>query len=289
MHIKKLFKTIIKGFSLVLITIALAIIMQVFLFASFKVPTDSMEPTIKPGDFVYVNKLLLGPRIYRNLGFLKGPLTPFKRLKGLQNIRRNDVFVFNAPNTFTGTLKPSPNLYYVKRCVAIPGDMFAIENGIYQVQGYLKPLGNYSNQMLLAQTPDKAFDANPENCFPNDTAYHWTIKHFGPLYIPGKGDRLDLNPQNIVLYRSLIQYETEKKITIKEEQLFLGEDSISSYTFTKNYYFMAGDNVFGSQDSRYWGFLPEDFIVGKATLIWKSEDPFTGKMRWNRFLKKIRM
>jgi len=262
--------------------------MQVFLFASFKVPTDSMEPTIKPGDFVYVNKLLIGPRIYKNLGILKGPLTPYKRIKGMRSIQRNDVLVFNAPNTVTGILKPAPDLFFVKRCVAIAGDTFSIENGIYHVEGYPESPGNNLNQMQLSQSPDETFDAHIAKCFPNDPAYHWTIKQFGPLYIPGKGDCLELNLQNIALYQQLIEYETGQKIAVEEGQLFLDSELLLSYTFTQNYYFMTGDNVSVSHDSRHWGFLPEDFIVGKATLIWKSEDPYTGKMRWNRFLKIIK-
>ncbi|MDR0795633.1 MAG: S26 family signal peptidase [Tannerella sp.] len=80
MPLNKLTKKIFKGLSLVVLTLALAIAMQAFLFASFKVPTDSMGPTILPGDFVYVNKLLIGPRIYENSGFLKGQQTPYKRI-----------------------------------------------------------------------------------------------------------------------------------------------------------------------------------------------------------------
>jgi len=262
--------------------------MKVFLFASFKVPTGSMEPVILPGDFVLVNKLLIGPRVYQNFGFLKGKKTPFKRLKGLQKIRRNDILVFDMPYLFGGTLRPSPNQFYVKRCVAIPGDTFSIENGIYHIKGHQEPLGNYSNQLILSYKPAIEFDEHVFRCFPNDTMYQWNIIHFGPLYIPGKGDQMDLNPHNIVLYQSLIQYETEKRITIKDGQIFLGKDSLFSYTFTGNYYFMAGDFVFGSQDSRYWGLLPEDFVVGKVALIRKSEDPETGRFRWKRFIKKVK-
>ena len=117
--------------------------------------------------------------------------------------------------------------------------------------------------------------------------YHWTIKHFGPLYIPGKGDCLELNTQNIVLYRSLIQYETGQRITFNDEHLFSDRDTLFSYTFTQNYCFLVGDCVVGSQDSRYWGLLPEDFVVGKVAIVWKLEDPQTEKFRWERFLKAI--
>ena len=174
----------------------------------------------------------------------------------------------------------------MKRCVAVPGDTFFIENGIFKIQGLTDTLGYYQKQLLLSRTSDETFGKEIFNCFPYDTTYHWSIKHFGPLYIPGKGDILELNRQNIALYEPLIQYETHKTITLKEDQIFLDRELLSAYSFTQNYYFMAGDYVLGSQDSRYWGLLPEDFVVGKVALIWKSENPETGRYRWKRFLIK---
>jgi signal peptidase I len=176
----------------------------------------------------------------------------------------------------------------VKRCIAIPGDTFYIENGIYKIKGYQQSTGDWQNQQLLSQMSDETIEKHIFNCFPNDTAFCWNIKNFGPLYIPGKGETLELNQQNIALYSPLIQYETEKMMTVKEGQLFLGEEPLLSYTFMHNYYFMAGDCIVASNDSRYWGLLPEDYVVGKATFIWKSVDPETGKFRWKRFLKVIK-
>jgi signal peptidase I len=262
--------------------------MKVFLFASFKVPTGSMEPVILSGDFVLVNKLLIGPRIYQNFGFLRGQKTPFTRIRGLNKIRRNDILVFDMPYIIGGTLRPSPDQCYVKRCIAIPGDTFSIENGFYKIKGYPESLGNYPNQLLLSQTEDKDFESHVFHCFPDDRIHSWNIKNFGPFYVPGKGDIIELNPQIIVLYKSLIQYETGKRITVKEGRIFLDQDTLPSYTFTRNYYFMTGDYVAGSYDSRYWGLLPEDFVVGKVVVIWKSEDPETGRFRWKWFLKIIR-
>ena len=105
-----------------------------------------MEPVIVPGDFVFVNKLLLGPRIYRNLDFLKGEKSPVKRLWGFRKIKRNDVLVFNYPYSDESILDFDMNVFYVKRCVAIPGDTFYIENCIYKVKNSPETLGNYENQ-----------------------------------------------------------------------------------------------------------------------------------------------
>ena len=262
--------------------------MKVFLFASFIVPTGSMEPTILPGDFVLVNKLLIGPRIYQDFGFLQGKKTPYKQIKGMRQIRWNDILVFDAPYLIAGVLKKMPDQYYVKRCVAVPGDTFLIENGIFKIRGYTDILDNCENQLLLSQTANAEFGKEQFNCFPYDTAYHRNIKHFGPFYIPGKGETIKLNRQNIALYEPVIQYETEKRITLNEDQIFLDGEPLMAYTFTQNYYFMAGYYVLGSNDSRYWGLLPEDFVVGKASLIWKSINPETGNFRWKRFLKSVK-
>ena len=81
---------------------------------------------------------------------------------------------------------------------------------------------------------------------------------------------------------------TEEEIRIKDGQIVLGDSVIAQYRFKKNYYFVSGVNMANSQDSRYWGMLPEEYIVGKATRIWYSEDKFTGKSRRNRIMKKIK-
>lgn len=91
-----------------------------------------------------------------------------------------------------------------------------------------------------------------------------------------------------VLYKKLIEWEQGGKLEYRDSLVVLDGKPIKAYRFQKNYYFMGGDNGMNSQDSRYWGMLPEEYIVGKAALIWKSIDPNTGKFRWDRFLKRIR-
>ena len=291
MQIKKLTKKLIqksfKGLFLILVTITLAIFMQVFLFANFKISTPSMAPTIVPGDLVFVNKLLIGPRIYQNLDFLKGGKSPVKRLRGFRQIQRNDVFVFNFPYSDWDKLDFDLNAFYVKRCVAIPGDTFYIENGIYRVKNSPDTLGSYENQLQFAGINKEEVSRPVWNCFPNDPTCGWNVRQFGPLYVPRKGDMLPVDTNSIKLYRNLIRYETGKDVRVQGDSVFLDNALLYSYVFEKNYYFMAGDYVFDSQDSRYWGLLPEDHIVGKVAFVWKSEDPQTGKFRWNRFFKAI--
>lgn len=268
---------------IIIVSVISALSIRIFLIASYKISSTSMAPTILTNDYILINKLIIGPRIY----WLKNGVVRIKRLWGTKNVKRNDVLVFNRPDRNFDELGFDLNTFIVKRCIAIPGDTFYIENGIYKSKNNASPLGYIYSQQKLSQTKNKNIHEDIFNCFPYDTTYNWNAKSFGPLYIPAKGDNILINHQNIKLYKNMIQYETGKSISTENEKVYLEDSLLKQYTFHKNYYFMAGDNVTASQDSRHWGLLPEDHIVGKAVLIWKSKDS-TGTFRWNRFMKKIK-
>lgn len=285
---KKAKKIIVQILLSILFAIVVAIILRVFLFSSFKIPTPSMEPAVKPGDYVLVNKLIIGPRLFKNFRFLKGEKVETFRLPGIRKIRRNDVLVFNFPYSDGDKLSMDINVYYLKRCIAIAGDTFYIKNGFYKVSGCDDTLGNFNNQKILSNLTSGEISSGVYNCFPYNSNLHWNLKIFGPLYIPKSNDNLQIDTSNIHLYKRLIEYETDKTIKIQNDTIFLGKNVIKSYTFKMNYYMMAGDYVLDSRDSRYWGLLPEDHIVGKATRIWKSRDPESGKFRYNRLLIPVK-
>ncbi|MCC8146778.1 MAG: signal peptidase I [Bacteroidales bacterium] len=285
---RKVYKNVIYVFKLIVIAVLLAVCLRTFFFASYKIPSYSMLPAITGGDYILVNKWIPGPRLFKKLHFADGEKVETKRLPGLRSIRRNDVLVFNFPYKETrDRMVFDRNMYYVKRCVAIPGDTFYIEKGVYKVKNNPDTLGSYRNQADNWIRFNKESSDPADESFPFDPAYPWNILDFGPLYIPGKGDRLSLDNTNIKLYEKLIAYETFKDISVRDGNVYIGDERVSSYTFENNYYFMTGDYVFDSQDSRYWGLLPEDHIVGKAGLIWQSREPGTDKFRWDRFLKRI--
>jgi signal peptidase I len=276
---------------LFIVVVVLTILIKVFLIASFKVPTLSMEPAIMAGDHVLVNKLILGPRLYENWGFLQGRKTKMKRIRGMRKVKRNDVLVFDFPYKpdMPDKIGQGGNLFYVKRCVAIPGDTFYIENGIYRVTGINESLGHVERQRELLEKNEALFPKELRRVFPKDTVHFpWTVKDFGPLYVPAKGDNIPIDTLSIRLYKNLIEYETKKNISIRDGTVCLGDTALPNYTFRQGYYFVAGEWIFDSIDSRYWGLLPDDLIVGKATLVWKSSDMRTGKFRWNRFLKPVK-
>ena len=110
---------------------------------------------------------------------------------------------------------------------------------------------------------------------------------FVPLYVPAKGDEFSMNRKHLSLYKHLIEWEQKKKLSLKGDNVWLGDSLIKRYRLKENYYFVAGDRVTSSRDSRYWGLLPKSYIVGVATRIWKSVDKETGEVRWNRVMKAI--
>ncbi len=121
--------------------------------------------------------------------------------------------------------------------------------------------------------------------FPYDTAYKWTVDYFGPLWVPKKGSTITLTPQNYSTYQRVIQVYEHNDLEMRDGKFYINKKEVTTYTFKMNYYWMMGDNRHESQDSRFWGFVPEDRIVGKASLIWFS---WEGGPRWNRLFRSVK-
>lgn len=269
--------------------VVLFIAMQVFCFSTFKIPSDSMAPELIAGDNVLVAKPVLGARLFDVFASLRGEQTNIWRIPGIRTVKRNDVLVFNFPHPNNWSKIEMHILkYYIKRCIALPGDTLSINKGYYRVSGVKEDLGNFDLQRRLSLLPTSEIDPVVFSAFPYDSIMNWNIKDFGPLYIPKEGDKVVMNRINGIVYRKIIEWEQHGKIRIEGNKVFLNENLIQKYEFKKNYFFMAGDRILDSQDSRYWGLLPEEYIVGKAWIVWKSIDKYSGAFRWNRFLKEIK-
>lgn len=265
------------------------LLLQIFCFASFKIPSDSMEPTLKDGDCILVNKLVQGARLFDVFAALRHEDIRIWRVPGLGNLKRNDVIVFNFP--YDGARWDSIRFdvmeYYVKRCIALPGDTLEIRNGYYQIKGYDGKLGNKKAQRFLSELQRPEDLGIVTGTYPNNSEFGWTIREFGPLLIPKEGKLLSMNRRNAILYKPLIDWEQKKKIVLRNDTVCLGDSVIYNYRFQKNYYFVSGDCMENSRDSRYWGLLPEEYIVGKVTRIWNSKNRHTGKIRWDRVMKRV--
>ena len=172
----------------------------------------------------------------------------------------------------------------------MPGDTFEISRGHYKVHGYTSVLGNLRSQDDLMRIVERGLEGDcgiVMRGYPYSDIVYWDIMNFGPLYLPAKGDVIEMTSKHVALYRNVIEWEQKKKLLLRGDTALLNDSVIHTYRFKENYYFVAGDKVMNSQDSRYWGLLPEPFIVGKAVRIWKSVDRGADKIRWNRVFKKI--
>ena len=130
------------------------------------------------------------------------------------------------------------------------------------------------------------------NFFPNNRNYNWNNDHFGPIYIPKTGDKIDLNIQNIQLYKKIIKDYESNDLRIEDGEIYINNIKQNNYTFKQDYYWMMGDNRYNSEDSRVWGFVPFDHVLGKPVFIWMSiEGLFNGvqnwKFRWERIFTTI--
>ena len=356
----------------VLFAVIAATLIRWLIMEAYTIPTPSMENSLLVGDFLFVSKFHYGTRTtttplqiplthqkiwFTNIpSYLEWIKLPQYRLPGFTEVKRNDVVVFNVPPrglnegiSYPVDLKTN----YIKRCVALPGDILiikdhqvftngqALENQPEMQYSYLVtsdgPIsernlsklelgpedytvygrtedGKFVYMMYLTNTKAAEIKAlsyiksvelerkiEEEGVLPYSSFYewsgagkkysNWSADNFGPLWIPKKGETISINDSTLAYYGTTIRlYDHNKDAKIEGGKLIIDGKEVTEYTFKQNYYFMMGDNRHNSLDSRFWGFVPEDHIVGKAFFIWLSIDKnadFIHKIRWSRFFNLI--
>ena len=414
------FSSFERSFGSIIYAIVIATIVHNYVIQPFVIPTGSLEKTLRVGDFLLVSKFHYGARIPSTLvsfpmvhdtipiiksrSYLKKPQLPYLRIPGFQEIKNNDIVVFNWPADTVrkffvkekGVIKPTDKKSnYVKRAIGIPGDSLEIRDGIVYLNGkennlpdrarplftyliksnegvsssklinlevdgfirkfiikglstdtyaeisdYILNISNNGENEYLIYTTDKGIpiklvrelrldireiidkekelslthidaikiknsnqfdtiyrtiqetDNSNSIFFPNNTRFNWNNDHFGPLYIPKAGDKIDLNIKTLPLYKKIItDYEFNDLLVVDEDILINGVKE-NEYVFKQDYYWMMGDNRYNSEDSRVWGFVPFDHVLGRPVFIWMSiEGLFNGmenwKFRWDRVFTTI--
>jgi len=160
--------------------------------------------------------------------------------------------------------------------------------------GYM-PLTNTAYNALkgnkdLVESIQLVTDASEWEIYPLNGNYHWTRDNYGPVWIPKKGESIDLTLENLPIYERPIRVYEGNELEVRDGKIFINGEQTTKYTFKMDYYWMMGDNRHNSADSRYWGFVPEDHIVGKPIFIWWSSDPdrhgISG-IRWSRLFRMV--
>lgn len=224
-----------------------------------------------------------------------------KRCVGLPGqtlqIKNRIVYLDGKPNKEPDNVQYT---YYIKLKQHIPDDLMK-ELGIS-----MEDLGSLNQRgcMPLTKATAKALaahkdivesirintDATVGDLYPLNAVTNWTRDNYGPIWIPAKGKSINLDMNNIAVYERPIRVYENNELKIKNNQIYINGRLAKSYTFKMDYYWMMGDNRHNSADSRYWGFVPEDHIVGKPIFIWWSSDPDRkglGGIRWNRLFNMV--
>ena len=404
------FSSFERSFGSIIYAIVIATIVHNYVIQPFVIPTGSLEKTLRVGDFLLVSKFHYGARIpstvvsfpmvhdtipiIKSRSYLKKPQLPYLRIPGFQEIKNNDIVVFNWPADTVrkffvkekGVIKPTDKKSnYVKRAIGIPGDSLEIRDGVVYLNGkennlpdrarplftylvksnegvsssklinlevdgfirkfviknlstdtyaeiskYILNISNNGENEYLIYTSDKGIpiklvrklsldireiidkekelslthidaikiknsnqfdtiyraieetDTSNSIFFPNNKRFSWNNDHFGPLYIPKAGDKIDLNIKTLPFYKKIITDYEFNDLKVIDEDILINGIKENEYVFKQDYYWMMGDNRYNSEDSRVWGFVPFDHVLGRPVFIWMSiEGLFSGIENWN--------
>ena len=297
--------------------IAVVLLLRGFAFTSCLIPSTGMENSLFQGERILVNKWSYGLRL---------PLMSlFSYHRWCErSVRKQDVVVFNNPAAIVQPTIDRREIY-ISRCIGTPGDtllvdsLFSVSSPEAQFNPDKKRLYSYpatkeqlitSLMQTLSITNDGLMGSNDSTHVRSFSRYEYYLleqaisdqnwiqpltekseKELKPLIVPGKGKALRVYPWNITLLRNTLVMHEGKQAEIKNDTLYIDGKPTQHCFFTKDYYWMASNNSVNLSDSRLFGFVPQDHIIGKASLIWFSKEKGTGIFdgyRWNRFFQSVK-
>ena len=371
--------------SSLLFAVVVATLVHTYVMQPYTIPSSSLEKSLLIGDFLFVSKFHYGartpmtavaaPMVHDTIPILntksylyddqdatswKNKLQfPYFRFPGFQDIKNNDIVVFNWPrDTLFNMYKDADRRYdkpidkktnYVKRCVGIAGDSLQIKDGIVFINGKelilperAKPQYSYKIavdgkteidlEYLLKdmQVTDAAGMIAPDTLYvqaltfanaerfknipgvtlvkrvinkgPEDGVFpdmkdgkpsitnNWSGDNYGPIYIPQAGKTVALTKESLPFYKIIIGEYEKNDLKVVGNDIYINDKVATTYTFKQNYYWMMGDNRHNSLDARYFGYTPEDHIVGKPVFLWMSWDGHAkgmAKIRWERLFTTV--
>ena len=297
--------------------IAVVLLLRGFAFTSCLIPSTGMENSLFQGERILVNKWSYGLRVP-----LMSLISYHRWCE--RSVRQQDVVVFNNPAAI-GQPTIDRREIYISRCIGTPGDtllvdsLFSVSSPEAQLNPDKKRLYTYpaakeqlitSLMQTLSITNDGLMGSNDSTHVRSFSRYEYYLleqaisdqnwiqpltekseKELKPLIVPGKGKALRVYPWNITLLRNTLVMHEGKQAEIKNDTLYIDGKPTQHCFFTKDYYWMASNNSVNLSDSRLFGFVPQDHIIGKASLIWFSKEKGTGIFdgyRWNRFFQSVK-
>lgn len=297
--------------------VAVVLLLRGFAFTSCLIPSTGMENSLFQGERILVNKWSYGLRLPLMSAF------SYHRWRE-RPVQKRDIVVFNNP---AGIQQPTIDRreIYISRCIGTPGDtllvdsLFSVSSPEAQFNPDKKRLYTYpaSKENLITSlirtlsiTNDGLMGSDDSTHVRSFSRYEYYLleqaigdrnwirpltekqdKELKPLIVPSKGKALRVYPWNITLLRNTLVMHEGKQAEIKNDTLYIDGKPTQHCFFTKDYYWMASNNSVNLSDSRLFGFVPQDHMIGKASLIWFSKEKGTGILdgyRWNRFFQSVK-
>jgi signal peptidase I len=256
-------ETVVSWTKTIVSSLLIVMVINGLLIASFVVPTGSMQNEVMAGDFLFVNKFIYGGSSPQTIPFFNTPL-PYFRLPGLRDPEKGDVIVFIYPGD-RDQVEPAEFQYYLKRCVATAGDTLSVRGGHVFINGVQQPTPPNASYSPGGPRADDHL-----RTFPVDASY--TRDDWGPMRVPKSGDIIPLNDSTFRRWRVFILREGHSLERDGEIMLLDGKPA-TQYRVERDYVFGMGDNRNDSEDSRYWGFIPVENVVGTPLIVYWSWDP----------------